>query len=561
MTSTGQTADGTWEIGVRRTAPLEPHAAWQWLRGLLDADAAVGNIRSETPGEVVRASYQPAGWTTSSILQLRVIPAASGTTLAVHHERLPDGGAREAMRQHWTNVLDRLVEDATETPDVVEIEQFHTGVADWRVLNDGACAYFRTGSFAAGARLVEAIAALEVERADVDLRQGGVTVRLITSRPDFYGLSLRDLDLARRISMIARELDIPADPGVVQAIQVSIDAADIPAARSFWRAALGYRDRPDTTEDLVDPDGRGVAVWFQPMDAPRPLRNRIHLDLKSAYDVADARREVALAAGGRLVDAERPWVFVDPEGNEICLPAADAVPREPDQREGWDPALAEGRTEPVGVGWQQFHETDGVEDWRMLDVGVGACFRTGSFARGAQFVGAICALDGLGNRRPAIDVRRKAVTVRLITITDNFGGPASQFDVVLARQISAIAAELGIVADPAPMQSMLISIDALDIPAVMRFWVAVLAFEYRPDTDHDLLDPHDRWPTFWFQQMDAPREQRNRIHIDVSVPYDQAESRIAAALKAGGRVVSDDNPHWTVLADPEGNEVCVTAYR
>lgn len=38
-------------------------------------------------------------------------------------------------------------------------KQFHeaSGTEDWRVLGEGACAYFRTGSFAAGARLVAAI--------------------------------------------------------------------------------------------------------------------------------------------------------------------------------------------------------------------------------------------------------------------------------------------------------------------------------------------------------------------------------------------------------------------
>ena len=55
--------------------------------------------------------------------------------------------------------------------------------------------------------------------------------------------------------------------------------------------------------------------------------------------------------------------------------------------------------------------------------------------------------------------------------------------------------------------------------------------------------------------MSAERSQRNRIHIDVYVPHDQAEARIAAALTAGGRIVSDANaPGWWTLADPEGNE-------
>ena len=81
------------------------------------------------------------------------------------------------------------------------------GVEDWRVLGDGACAYFRTGSFTAGARLVQAIgelAGVERHSPDIDLRQDGLTVRLITIADDWYGMSTRDVELARQISALAR---------------------------------------------------------------------------------------------------------------------------------------------------------------------------------------------------------------------------------------------------------------------------------------------------------------------------------------------------------------------
>jgi Glyoxalase-like domain len=55
-------------------------------------------------------------------------------------------------------------------------------------------------------------------------------------------------------------------------------------------------------------------------------------------------------------------------------------------------------------------------------------------------------------------------------------------------------------------------------------------------------------PLFWFQQMDAPRPQRNRIHIDVWVPHDRAEERVAAAVAAGGVLVTDE-PR-AVVVDP-----------
>jgi 4a-hydroxytetrahydrobiopterin dehydratase len=68
-------------------------------------------------------------------------------------------------------------------------------------------------------------------------------------------------------------------------------------------------------------------------------------------------------------------------------------------------------------------------------------------------------------------------------------------------------------------------------------------------------------PTIWFQQMDEPRPQRNRIHFDVVVPHDETERRIQATLDAGGRLVYDaEAPAFWVLADPEGNEACVCTW-
>jgi 4a-hydroxytetrahydrobiopterin dehydratase len=128
-----------------------------------------------------------------------------------------------------------------------------------------------------------------------------------------------------------------------------------------------------------------------------------------------------------------------------------------------------------------------------------------------------------------------------------------------ARQISAVARGLGVPADPSAVQTVQVTVDALVSPEVMPFWRAVLGYKYRGDSpDEDLIDPRGRGPSFWFQRMDAPRPQRNRIHIDVWLPHDQAEARIAAAIAAGGRLVTDEHaPSWWTLADGEGNEVDV----
>ena len=203
------------------------------------------------------------------------------------------------------------------------MRRFHEskGVEDWRVVGEGACAYFRTASFAAGTRLVNAInelAGLEDHYPDVDLRHEGVIVRLMTVAADYYGLSERDLELARKISAIARKLGVPADPAMVQTVLITIDAFDIPKVKPFWRDVLGYQDREDSPEDLVDPRGRGPSIWFQKIDTPDPQVTRIHLDIWVPPDQAKARIAAAIAAGGHLVtDRYAPawWTLADAEGN------------------------------------------------------------------------------------------------------------------------------------------------------------------------------------------------------------------------------------------------------
>ncbi|MCF4121821.1 4a-hydroxytetrahydrobiopterin dehydratase [Antribacter sp. KLBMP9083] len=211
----------------------------------------------------------------------------------------------------------------------------------------------------------------------------------------------------------------------------------------------------------------------------------------------------------------------------------------------------EGRITPG-----QFHAADGVEDWRVLLQTACARFATGSFVAGAELVDAITELAEAANHHPDVDLRYPHVTVRLTT--HDVGG-LSQRDIDLARQISDAARELEIRADPRAVQELEIAIDALDRPAVRPFWRAVLGYaKGKPD---DLVDPAARAPSFWFQQMDAPRPQRNRIHVDVTVPHDVAEERVAATLAAGGRLVTDAYaPSWWVLADAEGNEACVCTW-
>ncbi|MFF5079985.1 VOC family protein [Actinoplanes sp. NPDC000266] len=194
----------------------------------------------------------------------------------------------------------------------------------------------------------------------------------------------------------------------------------------------------------------------------------------------------------------------------------------------------------------RFHAAEGVEDWRVLYHVVAAHFRTDSFTAGVAFAGEIDRLSG--DPKPRVDLRDTGVTV---TMTSR--------DAVLAQAISQAARRAGLAADPAAVHLVNVTIDALATAEVLPFWRALLG--YRQIGDDYLADPAGRGPGVEFQAMDAPRPQRNRLHLDVAVPHDQAEARIAAVLAAGGRLVSDEHaPKWWTLADPEGNEACVATW-
>ena len=161
-----------------------------------------------------------------------------------------------------------------------------------------------------------------------------------------------------------------------------------------------------------------------------------------------------------------------------------------------------------------------------------------------------------------MDVRGDRV---ILTLQTAAVGAVTAEDVELARRISAVAEEFrlttrsGVGERSRSVQVLEIAIDAMDAAAIRPFWKAVLGYA---DESGALEDPLGQGPAIWFQQMDEPRPQRNRIHLDISVPHDEAEERIRAALEAGGRVISDaEAPAFWVLADAEGNEACICTWQ
>ncbi|MGQ0608685.1 MAG: VOC family protein [Chloroflexota bacterium] len=194
------------------------------------------------------------------------------------------------------------------------------GVDDWVVLHGGATAVFRVSSAREAAQLAEAVAsvpALEGSGALLTIADGRLTVRL--SR-DLWQLEPPHIEMARAVSVVAREHGAVADRSAVQEVQFAIAAQPDAIDVDFWRAVLGYAPMAD--DNAIDPLGHGSTVWMQELDGAKPLRHAMHIDVSVAREQVEERLEAALAAGGRIVDeSEAPshWTLSDRAGNRVCI--------------------------------------------------------------------------------------------------------------------------------------------------------------------------------------------------------------------------------------------------
>lgn len=223
-------------------------------------------------------------------------------------------------------------------------------------------------------------------------------------------------------------------------------------------------------------------------------------------------------------------------------------------------------------GLSRRQASDAVSDlgWRYMLGALRTRVRVNSLARAVEVSARACAACGeAAGRHLRMDVRPDLVE---FTLQSFAAANVTQQDAAFARQISMALADLGMrtsaeVGSGAirSAQILEIGIDAVDIAAIRPFWKAVMGYgdeADRPGAEDSLIDPLAQGPAIWFQQMDAPRTQRNRIHFDMSVPHDEARRRLRAALDAGGVLVSDARaPAFWVLADAEGNEACVTTWQ
>jgi 4a-hydroxytetrahydrobiopterin dehydratase len=207
---------------------------------------------------------------------------------------------------------------STETLSAREVAE--AGLTGWLHVPGALVTRVRTGDFATGLRLVDAVGAAAEEmnhHPDLTIRYAEVDVRL--SSHDVGGVTERDVRLARRVGELAGELGAHPSCAELSVLELALDTPASSAVMPFWEAVL--RARRTSPDDLTDPSGSLPPVWFQESGDEEP-RQRWHLDLWVDPARVDDLVRAAEEAGGRLVsDAHAPsfWVLADPEGNQVCL--------------------------------------------------------------------------------------------------------------------------------------------------------------------------------------------------------------------------------------------------
>ena len=205
-------------------------------------------------------------------------------------------------------------------------------------------------------------------------------------------------------------------------------------------------------------------------------------------------------------------------------------------------------------GWRAFLSGDGVSDWVILHGGPTAVFTVSSLQDATRLAAAVSQVPGLGPRT-LLTATSDRLTVKLTR--EMWGTEREHLDV--ARAISALAREHGAVADRAAVQEIQVAIaakpEAIDLP----FWRAVLG--YAPLHEDNCVDPLGQGSTVWMQDLEPSKSLRHAMHIDVSLPREHIQARLAEAVAAGGRVVDDsESPSAWILADQSGNKVCLAAW-
>ncbi|WP_022894802.1 VOC family protein [Agromyces subbeticus] len=232
--------------------------------------------------------------------------------------------------------------------DMLKGEQIAAAdLTDWRKLAQGLHARYLIDDFGTGARFVVAVG----EAGDalghhprVSIGTGYVDLELVSDDAIYRDgegtehvvewVTQNDVDLARRITSIAADHGLAADPASVSEIELGLDTARSATIAPVWAALLTgnteSQGRGSPSDEIRDTTGRVPNLWFGDAEEHETPRQRFHLEVCVAPEAAEERIAMALAAGGIVVDdsdAPALTVIADHDGNTgvVCVDVSAAA--------------------------------------------------------------------------------------------------------------------------------------------------------------------------------------------------------------------------------------------
>ena len=231
--------------------------------------------------------------------------------------------------------------------DMLKGEQIAAAnLTDWRKLAQGLHARYVVDDFGMAARFVVAVGeAGDVlgHHPQVSIGDGYVDLKLISDDAIYRDdegaehvvewVTQQDVDLARRITEIAADHRVATDPASVSHIELGLDTTHSATIAPVWAALLTgsaeSQGRGSPSDEIRDATGRVPNLWFGEADEHETPRQRFHIEVYVAPEVAEQRIAAALAAGGTVVDdsnAPSLTVIADQDGNTgiVCVDVSAA---------------------------------------------------------------------------------------------------------------------------------------------------------------------------------------------------------------------------------------------
>jgi len=232
--------------------------------------------------------------------------------------------------------------------DMLKGEQIaEAHLTDWRKLAQGLHARYVVDDFGTGARFISAVreagdalghhprASIGSRHVDLELVSDDAIYRDDEGNEHVVEwVTQQDVDLARRISEIAADHEIAADPRSVSEVEFGLDTARSATIAPVWAALLTgsaeSQGRGTPSDEVRDATARVPNLWFGDAEAQENQRQPFHIEVYVAPEVVEQRIAAVLAAGGTVVDdSDSPslTVIADQDGNRgvLCVDTSAAT--------------------------------------------------------------------------------------------------------------------------------------------------------------------------------------------------------------------------------------------